>query len=139
MITKKYIKVLYLLMVLALFLPWFTYNPRVMGYRFGFVFLKWFAVPLVILALSLFRSGKNRILIILAELAQLGFLAALICALGFWQQVCNIKSGFHLMEGLKTAQVGYWIAVAAFFVQFACYQIELVGGAIHQKRSRRDL
>ena len=129
--TRKYLKVLYLLMVLTFFLPWFTYNSRVMGYRFGFVFWKWFTVPLVILALCLFRPGGNRVMIVLAELAQIGYLAALICALGFWQQVCNIKSGFHLLEGLKTAQAGYWIAVVSFAVQFVSYQIELIKGTVN--------
>lgn len=134
MTKRKYVKVLYLLTVLTLFLPWFTYNARVMGYRFGFAFLKWFAVPMVFLALSLFSPGRNRFMIILAELAHLGNFAALFCALGFWQQVCNIKSGFHLLEGLKTAQVGYWIAVVSFSALFVSYQIELVRGTANGTR-----
>ena len=124
--VRKHLKLLYLLTVLTLFLPWFTYNYRVMGYRFGFAFMKWFAVPMGILALSLFSPGRKRFMTILAELAQLGNFATLFFALGFWQQDCNIKSGFHLLEGLKTAQVGYWIAVVSFAVLFVCYQIELV-------------
>ena len=124
--ARKYLKVLYLLCVLSLCLPWFTYNANVMGYRFGFVFLSWFAVPLVLLACCLFWPKRNTGMVILGELAHLGNLAALFCALGFWQQVCNIKSGFWVAEGIYTAQPGYWIAVSLFVICFVCFQIELL-------------
>ena len=127
--TRNHLKVLYLLAALTLCLPWFTYNADVMGYRFGFAFLKWFAVPMALLAVCLFRPKWSKAMTVLAELAQLGNFAALVCALGFWQQVCNIKSGFHLLEGVKTAQAGYWMAVVAFVLLFVCYQIELFQSA----------
>ena len=123
--ARKYLKVLYLLSVLSLCLPWFTYNANVMGYRFGFVFLSWFAVPLALLAGCLFWPKWNTGMVILGELAHLGNFAALFCALGFWQQVCNIKAGFWLAEGIYTAQPGYWIAVVTFILLFVSNQIEL--------------
>ncbi|MBR4289073.1 MAG: hypothetical protein IKT52_00315 [Oscillospiraceae bacterium] len=127
--ASKRLKALFGLTLLTLCLPWFTYNARVMGYRYGFAFLKWFLVPLAILALCLYWPKRSRILIVLGEAAHISNFTAIFTALGLWQQVCNIKSGFHLLEGIRTAQPGYWMAVGFFVIFFVCFQIELIKDA----------
>ena len=127
--ASKCLKSLFILALLTLALPWFTYNAGVMGYRYGFVFLKWFFVPIAALAICLFWPKRKQIVIILGEIAHWGNFTALFCSLGLWQQVCNIKSGFHLMEGVRTAQPGYWVAVGFFVIFFICFQIELIKDA----------
>ena len=127
--ATKRLKALFVLTVLSLCLPWFTYNADVMGYRHGFAFLKWFFLPVGVLAVCLFWPKRSNIVIVFGELAQTANFVALVCALGMWQQVCNIKSGFHWLEGIRTAQPGYWVAFGFFVIFFVCFQIELIKGA----------
>lgn len=124
--ASKHLKVLFVLTIVTLCLPWFTYNANVMGYRFGFSFTKWFLVPTVLMAACVFWPRRSTGIMILGELAHLGNFASLILALGLWQQVCNIKAGFHWIEGIRTAQPGYWVAVGFFVLFFACFQVELL-------------
>lgn len=127
--ATKRLKALFVLTLLTLCLPWFTYNAGVMGYRYGFAFLKWFLPPVVVLAICMFWPKRSNIVIVFGELAQTANFVALVCALGMWQQVCNIKSGFHWLEGIRTAQPGYWVAFGFFVIFFVCFQIELIKGA----------
>lgn len=124
--ASKCLKMLFVLTLLSLCLPWFTYNARVMGYRYGFVFLKWFLAPTAALAICLFWPGRKLPLVVLGEFALLSNFVVLACALGLWQQVCNIKSGFQWVEGIRTAQPGYWMAVCFFVLLFLCFQMELL-------------
>ena len=123
--ASKHLKALFFLTLVTFCLPWFTYNANVMGYRHGIVFLKWFLIPMLMLALCLFWPKKSVAMIILGELVQIVNFAELACALGLWQQVCNIKSGFQWLEGIRTAQPGYWAAVCFFVLLFLNYQVEL--------------
>ena len=124
--ASKRLKALFCLTLFALCLQWFTYNAKVMGYRYGFAFIKWFLIPPVLLALCLFWPKRNRILIVLGEVAHIANFTAMITVLGLWQQVCNIKFGFHWREGIRTAQPGYWVAFGFFVIFFVCFQIELI-------------
>ena len=53
---KKFLRILFLLCVFALCLPWFTYNAKVMGYRWGILFAKWYALPFVLIGIYLFKE-----------------------------------------------------------------------------------
>ena len=126
--ASKHLKVLFILTIVTLCLPWFTYNANVMGYRFGFSFIKWFLMPTVLMAVCVFWPGRSTGIMILGELAHLGYFASMFLVLGLWQQVCNIKAGFHWIEGIRTAQPGYWVAMGYFAVFFVCFQKELLKG-----------
>ena len=128
--ATKRLKALFVLTWLTLCLPWFTYNASVMGYRYGFAFIKWFLLPLGVIALCLFWPKRDAVMIALGEAAHIANFIAIITALGLWQQVCNIKSGFHWLEGIHTAQPGYWVAFGFFVIFFACFQIELTKGSL---------
>ncbi len=118
----------YILFVLSLLLPWFSYNPQVMGYCHGYGFLPWLALPMLVLAAGILcRAGKGP-RIALCELGLLGMLAVLVWALGGWQQVSNIRSGFWLQEGLATARVGYWVSCALYLLLAVMTQVFLIKG-----------
>jgi len=124
--ASKCLKTLFALTLLTFCLPWFTYNAEVMGCRYGFAFWKWFLPPVGVLAVCLAWPRRSFILIIIGECALAAEFAALVFSFGMWQQVCNIKAGFHWLEGFRTAQPGYWVSVGFFMIFFLCYQIELV-------------
>ena len=126
--ASKYLKILFVLGLLTLCLPWFTYNAKVMGYRYGFAFWKWFAMPNIVLVFCLFWPERKLPVIVLGEIGCIANFAVLVCALGLWQQVCNIKPGFRWLEGVRTALPGYWIALSFFILFFFCFQIELIKG-----------
>ena len=79
--ASKYLKLMFVLTLLTLCLPWFTYNVKVMGYRYGFVFLKWFLLPLGLLTICLFWPKRSNIVIVFGELAQAANFALLVCVL----------------------------------------------------------
>ena len=131
---KRVLKTLYILAVLSVFLPWFTYNPDVMGYCWGYAFLRWLLIPLMVIGIYLF-SKRSQLMILLSELSLIASLAVLVVAFGRWQEVCNIQAGFHWADGFKTAQIGYWISLGLFVTMFSWFQIDLMISALRKNRS----
>lgn len=115
---------LYVLCVFSLLLPWFTYNPDVMGYCRGYAFLKWFLVPMVVIGIYLLSMKKSKAHFLLCECSLVTNLAVLVVALGRWQETCNIQSGFHWEDGFRTALPTYWISAALFLILFVVFQVE---------------
>ena len=127
---------LYVLSVLSVFLPWFTYNARMMGYCFGYNFLKWFMIPQIIIAVYLIKRKYSTILLALTELSMVANLVTLVIAFGRWQETRNIIAGFHWEDGFRTALPTYWITVAVFFVFFILFQcVELKRRRIHRHQA----
>lgn len=114
----------YLLFLISVLLPWFTYNPEVMGYRYGVIFLPWMIVPLIVMGISVFLKRKT-ILVVLGELGIFLMAGMYIEALGHWQEYCNIKTGYHWGEGVYTATAGYWLSLGLFLVFTVIYQFSL--------------
>lgn len=131
---KRILKTLYILTVFSVFLPWFTYNPDVMGYCWGYAFLGWLLVPLVVIGIYLFGK-RSYLMILLSELSLITNLVILVVAFGRWQEVCNIQAGFHWADGFKTAQIGYWISLGLFVAMFSWFQIDLMISALRKNRS----
>ena len=52
--SKPVLIVSYLLFLISVFLPWFTYNPKVMGYCWGFQFFYLWLVPVIIIGVYVF-------------------------------------------------------------------------------------
>ena len=105
------LKGLYVLILLAFCLPWFTYNPAVMGYCWGFQFLPFFLISFCISGLYLFRFRSSLFLGILCQVSALADVGILVHILGYWQKYRNIRDGFQLLDGLRTARFGFWLAV----------------------------
>lgn len=103
----------FILFVLSIFLPWFTFNAKMMGYCWGYQFLKWLIVPLLIIVIYLFQE-QSKMFAVLSELSLIAILATYVIAFGRWQETCNIAPGFQWDEGFYTATAGYWISVLMF-------------------------
>lgn len=112
---KKLLYGLFVLFVLSIFLPWFTFNAKMMGYCWGYSFLKWLVVPVVIILLYLFQE-RSKMFAILSELSLVSILMTYVVAFGRWQEVFHIVPGFQWDEGFYTATAGYWIPVLLFIV-----------------------
>lgn len=119
---KIHLTAIYILSVLSIFLPWFTYNPDVMGYCWGFQFLKWMILPLLIIGVFLFRIQSGKLLFFLAEMSIIAILAIFVMALGRWQEICNIIEGFQWKDGLHTALPTFWISAGLFLLFFILLQ-----------------
>ena len=109
---------LYILMVVCVLLPWFTYNPKMMGYCWGWQFLLWMSVPMIGTGIAVFQKEHRALIWVSALVCQIVNLMILVLALGRWQEVCNIRAGFQWQDGLETATAGYWMTVCVFFVFF---------------------
>lgn len=119
--NKRLLKVLYLLSMASLLLPWFSYNPRMMGYCWGLSFAKWFALPMAVLGVSLFARPESKPLAILGEFSAAINLLLCVMAFGRWQVFANIAAGFRWADGWRTARPGFWVAAALFFLLFAVF------------------
>ena len=125
---------LYVLAVFSLFLPWFTYNASIMGYCWGFQFLSFFLIPFCISGLYLFRFRSSLLWGMLCQVSALADLGILVHILGYWQKYRNIRDGFQLLDGLHTAQFGFWLAVG-LHIAFLC----LASVSLLEKRETREV
>lgn len=117
-------KALYFLSVVSLFLPWFSYNPKMTGYCWGFHFWNLFLIPMVLTGLYYFRFNHSKIMFLLCQLSLAANLMILVAAFGKWQDLFNIQSGFHWADGFRTARPGFWIAAVIFTIQFVVFQVD---------------
>lgn len=119
---KTNIFVVYILQIVSMFLPWFTYNAKVMGYCWGIQYILYFLLPLAMVASFLFSRSPNLVQIILAEFGSVMNLVLLILVFGTWQEGRNIIEGFHWRDGFRTAQPAFWCAAICAVLVFAFLQ-----------------
>ena len=131
---KKFLRILFLLCVFSLCLPWFTYNAKMMGYRWGILFAKWYALPFVLIGIYLFKEKKSEIAALLAEISAIANLAISVVLFGRWQELCNIAAGFRWGDGFRTAQAGFWAAVGLMLVFFVAFQVEFCKFPVDEKK-----
>lgn len=122
--NKRFLKVIFMLCAASLCLPWFTYNANVMGYRWGLMFAGWYALPFILIGFHLFGKRANELTAILAEVSVTVNLAITATVFGRWQEYCNIAPGFRWLDGFRTAQPGFWVAVAMMVILFVAFQFE---------------
>ena len=122
-----WLKILFALSVLSLWLPWFTFNARMMGYRYGVMFWPWFVQYIVLVGAALFSNtvGRWRVVGWVAGVSALLNLCAIVAAAGKWMERANIDGGFLLRRGLSGAQPGYWISAVLFLGVFLLLQYHL--------------
>ena len=111
-------KILFVLSVASLVLPWFTYSASMMGYCWGSEFNIFFLTPMAVIGYALFGTVRDRPKEILGILGCSADLCALVWSLGTWQERHNIRKGFFFMEGVRTATVCFWITTAVHVVLF---------------------
>lgn len=119
---KPVLTVSFILFLLSVFLPWFTYNPKVMGYCWGFQFSYLWLVPVIIIGIYIFWKSTAT-MFALCELSLITILGAYVFAFGRWQELCNIITGFQWKDGLHTATVGYWVSLGLFILLAVLLQI----------------
>ena len=119
---KKGLKILYLLALGSIFLPWFTFDAKMMGYRHGWLYLDWFAVQNIIIGIYSFGKKRGRVFTFLTEVSLFMNLVALVLVFRLWQGRANIILGFQWRDGFITAQPGYWISVVLFLALFVMFQ-----------------
>lgn len=114
----------FLMFILSIFLPWFTFNAKIMGYCWGWHFLKYFAVPILVIIVYLIQ-GKGKAFSVLAEFAVVTIFSVYVLAFVRWQELFHIAPGFQWMEGFYTATVGYWVSFALFLLFSVLFQIKI--------------
>lgn len=119
----KFTKVIFLLACVCIFLPWFTWNAKMMGYCWGFDFLLDLSAPLFIIGIFLFLGDRSKWLAVLTEACAVLLLAEAVLALGRWQIVFNITSSWNFQ--VEAALPGYWFSLAVFSALFIVLQVEL--------------
>ena len=122
---KRLLKVLYFFELLTFFLPWFSYNPKIMGYCWGFEFITWFILPFAILAIYLFGK-KETMISVLAEISSIINIVLSVIIFGRWQEKHNIIEGYHFADGFKTAQPAFYGSFFLFLTFCILLQYTLI-------------
>ena len=114
--------VFYILQIVSLFLPWFTYNAKVMGYCWGTQYIIYFLIPIILVGIYLFSVRIRIVHVIFAEFGAIMNIILLVLIFGTWQEGRNIVAGFRWGDGFRTAQLGFWVAAACSVVMFVLLQ-----------------
>lgn len=113
-------KIIFCLACVCVFLPWFTWNARVMGYCWGFDFILELAVPLFVIAFFLFSDSRNKILIIVTELCSVLLLVFTVLAIGMWQKYFFMASSWKF--DIEPVMPTYWISLSVYILLFSAVQ-----------------
>ena len=79
---------------------------------------------MLILAFHVFAPVRSRIVLVFAQLAVMIGLVLTVLAPGYWQEVYNIREGFHWQSGIAAAQPGYWVALGLSFLFYVIFQYD---------------
>ena len=118
----------YVLFIISLFLPWFTYNAKVMGYCWGTQYILYFLIPLAAVGAYLFCEQPGLVRILLAEFGSVMCIVLLVIVFGTWQEGRNIIAGFHWRDGFRTAQPAFWFAAACAVLVLVLLQFHIFFG-----------
>jgi len=125
-LSEKAFMVVSIAACLSMFLPWFSFNPAVTGYMWGFDFLPHWVVPIsFILAYHFFLDKRNKACVILMELSLLAVPCVLLYDMAAWHFM-GITGEVSLQIGLTTAQPGFWVAAGLSVASFLAYQATLL-------------
>ena len=102
-------KLLFVISVLLVCLPWFTYSSDIMGYSYGFYYIDYFLIPLVIIALDIFGVVKKKNYRFISIIASLALAAIWFYVGSVWQNRANIVGGLHPEDIINTALPGYYL------------------------------
>lgn len=120
---RNAVKLLSVLACLSLLLPWFSWNPGVMGYCYGFDFALFLGVPLLGAGGYLWWSPAGRGFGVLAGACAVLVVAGTVLAIGYWQILWNMTGQWKFM--LKPVLPGYWVSLAVYIALFATVLIKI--------------
>lgn len=115
-------KLLTVLAGLCLLLPWFSWNPGVMGYCYGFDFALFLGVPLLVAGGYLWCSPAGRGFGVLAGVCAALTVAGTVLAIGYWQILWNMTGQWKFQ--LKPVLPGYWVSLAVYIALFTAVLIK---------------
>ena len=124
----RVLKILYVVCACTLFLPWFTYDSKMMGYCWGWQFLVWFLPSMAVIGLYLFMFRQHELMQHLSLLGGFVNLILLVIIFGRWQSACNIKGGINWMDGFVTATPMFWLTALAFGLLFGGFLLLSISG-----------
>ena len=134
---KAALKTIYIFSCISVFLPWFTYNAKMMGYCWGFRFIPMLFVPLLLTGIFTFSCKHRDLFAVLAEISSAINIVILIFIFGRWQQYSNIIAGFQWADGFRTATPAYWLSALQFLLLFIFVQIVSIADR-HNKSCSRE-
>lgn len=108
---KKIFLTIFSIALMGVLLPWFSFNPELTGYHWGFYGLQYEIVQITAVYLLCHYVVKNSVIIkISAELLLISFPVVYIWQLMSWHSTF-ITGKISLSIGLRTAQPTFWIAL----------------------------
>ncbi len=123
LVKKSFDKILFYLACACVFLPWFTWNAKVMGCCWGFDFILALAPPLFVIAFYLYTRPRSKWLIALTELCAVLPIVTAILAVGYWQELRLMSSGWKF--SLKPVLPGWWAALVRLVRLFLAVQVKI--------------
>lgn len=119
----KFDKIVFCMSCICVFLPWFTWDAKMMGFCWGFDFILLLALPLFEIAFYLFSESNSKRLAVFTEACAVSLLVIMILAVGCWQ------SSFHIIQNwnfnLEPVLPTYWISLTIFVLLFIMLQIRI--------------
>lgn len=105
-------KISFIFACLGLFLPWFSYNPKMTGYLWGIHYVHYFMLPMFFVMLFAF-SGENTLWVKIAGVVSaLLNIPLLIIAWGRFDIVCFVKDEWAF--NTRVLRFGSFISLALF-------------------------
>ena len=114
--------VLFIMVCISFFVPWFTVNPVVMGYIPGIIiFPGIISITLIYLAVFLVTQLHDKISVIVAEVCAIAVIVISVLSLGQWPVVWMISDNFKWK--LEYTVPTYWISLGIQVLFFILLQI----------------
>ena len=121
-IKRILIIILFILVCISFFIPWFTINPVVMGYIPGIIiFPRIISITLIYLAVFLVAKLHDKLSVIVAEVCAVAVIVISILSLGQWPVVWMISDNFKWK--LEYTVPTYWISLGIQVLFFIILQI----------------
>jgi|GEM_PF-3554053 len=110
-------KIIFLLSLVCLFLPWFTMNRTEQTPMFGWYLLPAFAITYTLIAVYLFAPKQKAWMRLSAIMAGAMQVLAAIYAMGRWQYWWHISGKtFDLSLMRRAAQPEFWISITIYVI-----------------------
>lgn len=121
-IKRILIIILFLMVCISFFVPWFTVNPVVMGYIPGIIiFPRIISITLIYLAVFLVTKLHDKLSVIVAEVCAIAVIVITVLSLGQWPVVWMVSYNFKWK--LEYTVPTYWISLGIQVLFFIVLQI----------------
>ncbi len=108
------VKLIYGFCWISILLPWFSYNPRMCGYTWGFDYILFLAVPMFIIGAYAFALRNKKTAGYAAMISAVLNLVIGVLAWGRFDAFTNVKGGWEFNPAV--VRFGFPIALLSFTV-----------------------